>query len=45
MINMSRQNLNFNDNNVIFNTVYILKNQLIKIIIIMGNTIYNAVNF
>ena len=45
MIHRSRKSLKFDDNNIIFNTVYVLKNQLIKIIFIMGNTIYNIVNF
>ena len=45
MIRMSRENLNLNDENLLINTIYIIKNQLSKFFLQFGILVYNIVNY
>lgn len=45
MLHSTEQHLRMNDNNIIVNTIYVVKNQVTRIIFEIGNIIYNIVNF
>ena len=45
MIRTTEEHLRLNDNNIIVNSIYVIKNKVTRLFLEVGNIIYNIVNF
>ena len=45
MIRASEEHLRLDDNNVVINTIYVMKNKFTRLLLEVSNIIYNIVNF